>query len=174
MTALYRIGQGVRALVAFTQAVDYTLPEQILSPPLLAVFKQLQRVEQLHSIRVLEAVLAQEADTPHDLAVAALLHDIGKIRYPLTVYGKTVAVLVRKIKPLYRYGSQLDPQRAIWARPFIAAERHPVWSGDILREYNASERAVWLVEHHQDSAALYRSHPHYELLMRLKQADDSH
>lgn len=168
MTAIYRITQGVRALVAFTQAVDYTLPEKHLSPGLLSVFKQMQRNEQLHSVRVLQAVLAQEAETPHDLAVAALMHDSGKVHYPLSVYGKTVAVLGRKIAPLYRYASGRDPARAVWARPFIVAEHHATWSADILREYGASERAIWLVEHHQHNVAGLMDHPYAGLLWRLQ------
>ena len=174
MSALYRITQGVRAIVGFTQQVDYTLPEQVLTPGLLAAFKQLKRSEQLHSIRVLKAVMAQNPDTHHDLAVAALMHDSGKIRYPLSVYGKSIAVLARKLlPPLYRYGSERDPQTAIWARPFIVAAYHPMWSADILREDGASERATWLVEHHQENVAEWMEHPYAGLLARLQQADDT-
>lgn len=174
MGASYRIMQGVRALFAFTQTVDYTLPEHVLNPTLLAAFKQLKRGEQLHSIRVLEAVLHQQPDTPHDLQVAALMHDSGKTRWPLSVYGKTVAVLTRKFAPpLYRYASRQDPTRTVWARPCIVAVHHPAWSADILRQANATERAVWLVEHHQHNIAALMEHPHAGLLWRLQQADDS-
>lgn len=174
MTTLYRLRQGVRAIIGFAQEVDYTLPQQVLSPSLLAAFKQLKRSEQLHSIRVLKAVLAQETDTPHDLAVAALMHDSGKIRYPLSVYGKTVAVLARKLlPPLYRFGSEQDPQTATWSRPFVVAEYHPMWSADILRAADAPQRAIWLVEHHQEPVAEWMEHPYATLLWRLQQADDT-
>lgn len=174
MTALYRVTQGVRALVAFTQSVDYTLPECYLTDDLLAAFKQMKRSEQLHSIRVLKAVLDQEPTTPHDLAVAALMHDSGKARYPLSVYGKTAAHLARKLlPPLYHYGSEHDPRYARWARPFIVAKYHPLWSADILRRCYASERAVWLVEHHQEVVAGWMEHPYAGLLWRLQRADDT-
>jgi hypothetical protein len=174
MTPLYRMTQGVRALLAFTQDVDYTLPERYLSPGLLRVFRQMQRNEQLHSVRVLESVLAQQPETPHDLAVAALMHDSGKVRYPLSVYGKTVAVLVRRLFPvLYRYASERDPRRAVWARPCVVAVYHPMWGADILRQHDAPERAVWLVEHHQEVVAGWMDHPYAGLLWRLQQADDS-
>jgi hypothetical protein len=175
MTAIYRFTQGVRALVAFTQSVDYTLPQQYLSPELLAVFKQMKRGEQLHSIRVLRAVLNQQAETPDDLAVAALMHDCGKVRYPLSVYGKSIAVALRKmVPPLYYYGSECDPRRAIWARPFIVATHHPLWSGEILTQLNASERAIWLATHHQETVAQWMEHPYGGLLWRLQRADDMH
>jgi hypothetical protein len=170
---LYRVTQGVRALAAFTQTVDYTLPRQYLPPSLLVAFQQMKRSEQLHSIRVLKAVLKQEPETPHDLAVAALMHDSGKVRYPLSVYGKSLAVLTRMFVPrAYRYACARDPQQAVWARPCIVAERHPQWGADILRAQGASERAVWLVEHHQEVVAGWMHHPYAALLWRLQRADD--
>lgn len=174
MTAIYRITQGVRALVAFVQPIDYTLPERYLSPGLLAAFKQMKPGEQLHSIRVLRAILAQEPETPPELAVAALMHDCGKVRYPLSVYGKSVAVLARRLMPpLYRYGCTRDPVRAVWARPFIVAEQHPRWSAEILREHDAPDCAVWLAEHHAEVVAGWMDHPYAALLWRLQRADDT-
>lgn len=173
MSASYRLMQGVRALFAFTRDVDYTLVERVLTPAQVAAFKRMTHGEQLHSLRVLEAVLHQQPDTPHDLQVAALLHDCGKARWPLSVYGKSIAVLARKLAPpLYHYGSRRDPARAVWARPFIVAEQHPAWGAEILRETGGTTRAVWLVEHHQDNVAALMEHPHAGLLWRLQQADD--
>lgn len=174
MSVVYRLTQGVRALLAFTQEVDYTLPQRYLSPPLLAAFQQMKPNEQLHSIRVLKAVLAQQPHTPDDLAVAALMHDVGKIRCPLTVYGKTVAVAVRSLAPpLYNHASQRDLRRNRWARPFIVAEQHPRWSGEILQELGAPERTVWLACHHAEVVAGWMDHPYAGLLWRLQQADDA-
>ncbi len=174
MSFVYRMTQGVRALMAFTQQVDYTLPRQYLTPSMLAVFQQMKTNEQLHSIRVLKAVLDQQPTTPDDLAVAALMHDVGKIRCPLSVYGKTVAVLAKVLAPpLYRYGSTRDMQRDIWARPFIASAHHPRWGAEILRAVGGSERAVWLVAHHAEVVAGWMDHPHAGLLWRLQQADDT-
>ncbi|MEM6284089.1 MAG: hypothetical protein AAF787_17990 [Chloroflexota bacterium] len=175
MTAIYRFTQGVRALVAFTQSVDYTLPQRYLSDEMLAVFKQMTPGEQLHSIRVLRAILNQQASTPHDLAVAALMHDCGKVRYPLSVYGKSIAVVMRRaLPPLYHYGSERNPQRDVWARPFVVAAYHPLWSGETLRECGGSERATWLVTHHQESVTRWQHHPDCGLLWRLQKADDTH
>lgn len=174
MTALYRVTQGVRAIVGFAQTVNYALPERYLTSDMLAAFKQMKRSEQLHSIRVLKAVLDQEPTTPRDLAVAALMHDCGKARYPLSVYGKTVAYLTRKLAPpVYRYGSGRDPRRAVWARPLIVAAHHPTWGAAILQQCGASERAVWLVAHHQEVVAGWMAHPHAGLLWRLQRADDT-
>lgn len=174
MTTHYRIAQGVRALLAYAQTIDYTPAKRFLTPPLFDAFQQMSRSEQLHSLRVLRSVLAQDATTPDDLAIAALMHDCGKVCYPQGVFGKSLAVIVRRlIPPLYRYGSRQDPQRSVWARAFIVAEHHPAWGAAILAQLGASERAVWLVATHQDSVSQWMDHPHAALLWRLQRADDT-
>src|SRR5689334_17582658 len=133
MPVVYRLQQGLRALFAFSQPVDWTLAERYLSPKLLTLFRQMDRGEQLHSLGVLRIVLAQ-GDTPPDLAVAALLHDVGKSRYPIGVAQKTLAVLVRAIVPsAYMRWSKGSPLN-LWERPFVVYEQHPQWSAELLRE----------------------------------------
>lgn len=172
MAALQRIQQGVRALLSFTQEVDYALAAQYLDDAQLALFRQLDRSEQLHSLNVLLAVLAQQADTPHDLAVGALLHDIGKIRYRMAIWQRTAVVLLRKFSPsLYDSWSKLgtlDDFRA----PFAVYRYHPQWGAELLETSSIAPRALWLVRHHQENADQWRDHPHYRLLLRLQAADD--
>ena len=172
MAAVQRIRQGVRALLAFSQPVDDALAASYLSPGLLALFRQMRRSEQLHSLHVLRSVLAQ-GSTPDDLAVAALLHDAGKSRYPFPVWQKTLVVLVRAFAPaLFRRLSAGD-ERHFWARPFIISTRHPQWSAELAGAAGAAERAVWLIAHHADALDQWRDAPAFYLLKRLKQADDA-
>ena len=172
MTAAYRIRQGVRALFASARPVDDRLAAEHLPPPLLALFRQMRPGEQLHSLNVLRAVLAQDV-TPPALTTAALLHDVGKIRYPLAVWQKTVAVLVRAFLPaLFRRWSASDA-RYFWQRPFVVYVQHPAWSAEILAQAGASADAVWLAGHHADDAEQWRDHTLYILLKRLQAADDA-
>jgi hypothetical protein len=172
MTAAYRIRQGVRALIAFARPIDQALAVEYLSPPLLALFNRMRRAEQLHSLNVLRSVLEQ-GQTPPDLAVAALLHDVGKIRYPLAVWHKTVAVLVRTFLPsLFRRLSEGDP-RPFRRRAFVVYTRHPAWSGELIAQTGGSTDAVWLATHHADNAEKWRDHALYPLLKRLQMADDA-
>lgn len=172
MAASNRIRQGVRALLAFSQPVDFDLAASYLTDAQMDHFRQMSRTVQLHSLNVLRDILKQETRTPQDLAVAALLHDVGKARYHLAVWQKTLVVLVRKFAPnLYARWSAAETL-TYWRAPFVVAEYHPRWSAAVLRETGASERAIWLAEHHQDTAAQWREHPHYALLVRLQRADD--
>ena len=172
MTAVYRIRQGLRAVFAFSQPVEVPLAAEYLTPELMGLFQRMSRSEQLHSLNVLRAVLAQ-GSTPRDLAVAALLHDVGKSQYPLRTWQKTLAVLTRAISPgLFERWSQGNPAN-LWNRPFVVYVDHPTWSAQLIADAGASETAIWLVAHHQESADQWEDHPLVALLKRLQQADDS-
>ena len=172
MTITYRLRQGFKALLAFSQPVDVKLASRYLSPKLLALFQNMNRDEQLHSLNVLRDVLAQ-GTTPSELAVAALLHDVGKSCYPIRVWQKTLAVLVRTVWPdLYRRWSKGNPLN-LWQRPFVVYERHPQWGAEWVAEAGGSETAQWLVAHHADDSELWNDHPNFEMLRRLQEADDA-
>ncbi len=171
MAAAQRMRQGLRALFAFSQPLDLDLAAQYLSPPLLSLFRQMKRSEQLHSLNVLRTV-EEQGTVPHDLAVAALLHDVGKSRYPLHVWQKTIAVLIHAAWPgLFRRWSIGDPANPLY-RPFVVNVCHPNWSADMIAEAGASEDTVWLVRHHADHDSAIE--PKYtDWLRRLQQADDA-
>ncbi|MFN8529204.1 MAG: hypothetical protein U0670_11365 [Anaerolineae bacterium] len=174
MIWLHRFQQGLRALavMAFAPTIDDSQAALYLTPQQLADFRRLKPAEQMHSLRVLSAVLAQADPTPSALAAAALMHDVGKTRYPVSLFGKTLPVLVSVVSPtLVTRLSQGDPRRW-WVRPFATYRLHPQWSGDILTASHANPDAVWLAAHHADPAEEWHDHPLYPLLVRLQQADD--
>lgn len=166
MAARTRIQQGVRALVAFTRQVDYDLARQYLNDEQMALFKRMKRSEQLHSLNVLRHL----GNPTHDVAVAALLHDCGKILYPLAIWQKSLAVIIRKIAPAhYHRWSRKSPDHW-WYRPFVVAENHPQWGADLVSQTGASVQTVWLIAHHADKRCVL--HPYGNALRDLQRADD--
>ena len=172
MPAVYRLRQGFRSLFAFSQTVELSLAAQYLTPEMLTLFQRMRQSEQLHSLNVLRDVLAQ-GTTHTDLAAAALLHDVGKSRYPLGTWQKTLAVLVRSLSPgLFQRWSERNPANP-WYRPFVVYVKHAVWGAEMVAAAGASETTRWLVEHHQESSEQWDSHPLVAGLRRLQAADDA-
>ncbi|MFQ3566086.1 MAG: HD domain-containing protein [Aggregatilineales bacterium] len=167
-----RLRQGVRALLAFSQPVEADLAAAYLVPPLLHLFSAMRRSEQLHSLNVLRAVLAQ-GETPPELAIAALLHDVGKSRYPLALWQKTVPVIVRALSPAMQAKLSNGDPSVLWRRPFVVYAHHPAWSAELAASAGAPADAVWLIEHHQQDDALWHGHRLHHLLKRLQAADDA-
>ena len=174
MTAkIQRVQQGIRALLAFATPLDLNLAQEYLSQAEFNAFQQMSRAEQLHSLNVLRDVLAQSDTTPHALAVVALLHDVGKSRYHLAVWQKTIAVLIKAFIP--KLSSYLSHNESLnfFRAPFTVRKYHAQWSGEILSACQSDPIAIWLAEHHQEPADLHKDHPNYVLLCRLQEADDS-
>ena len=170
---LIRLRQGVRALFAFARPVDDQLAGRFLSPDQFAAFKRLRRGEQLHSLNVLRTVLAQSDNTPPDLALASLMHDVGKTRYPSRLWQKIMTVAVRELAPSTFDRLSKGDLRRWWSRPFVVYVEHPAWSAEILAQTGASEGAIWLVAHHADPAEQWHDHEMFPLLQRLQAADDT-
>jgi hypothetical protein len=73
---------------------------------------------------------------------------------------------------LFKWLSRGDPAR-FWLRPFVVKAQHPAWSAEMLTAAGASDTTVWLAAHHQEDASQWATHPYYDLLQRLQQADDA-
>ena len=178
MGAKYRFKQGVRALTAFRHTPDVQMAAQFLSQSQLALFRSLPRMEQRHALNVLTDALAQpipseDSRALDDLAVAALLHDCGKLRYPVRVWQKTLPVVIHKLSPrLFNRMAAQDAKNLFW-RGFVVKAHHPAWGAQLASEAGVTERTLWLITHHQDAHGQWDAHPHAALLRALQTADDA-
>ena len=123
----------------------------VLSPAERALFDRLSFADQWHSVRVLGDLRGAGYNDP-DLLAAALLHDVGKTRYRLTAWDRTVIVV----------GAALWPGRAArwgagpvdsWRRPFVVRAQHPAWGADMAAASGAAAAVVDLIRRHAEQPA---------------------
>jgi len=179
----YRVRQFFETLFAHPTPADLELVRETLTPAQAALFRQLQPSEQAHAVRVLRAVQetcqANGMEPPADLLAAALLHDLGKTRYPLRIWERVMIVLGKAILPTFaaRWGREdsTRPPRG-WARPFVIAAHHPGWGANMAAEQGTAPRAVALIRRHQDPLPPHRlsenSNEEDRLLAILQAVDD--
>jgi hypothetical protein len=146
----YRARQFFLALWARLKPERLELARQLLTPAQFELFQRLQPSEMVHALSVCQH-LRDQGYHNHDLLVAALLHDIGKARYPLHLWERVVVVLGSRFFP-HQAAHWGDGPPQGWRRPFVIAARHPAWGEEMAAEVGASPLSLALIRHHQDTA----------------------
>lgn len=125
------------------------MAREVLTPSLMALFLRMDPGEQAHSLSVYQK-LKREGEIHDSLQVAALLHDVGKSRYPLRIWERVLIVLMKAFLPavVHSWG-QGEPTG--WRRPFAVAEQHPKWGAQMAAEAGASPLVVSIIRRHQDN-----------------------
>lgn len=144
----YRLEQLARSLRSRPDPAFLAQASRLLTPAQLLLFRSMKPADQAHGIRVLKT-LQQQGETDPGLLAAALLHDVGKTRYPLRVWERALIVICQSFLPerATRWG-QAEP--AGWQRPFVIAAQHPQWGADMVAEIGGSPGLVELIKRHQD------------------------
>ncbi len=141
----------------------------LLSEPELALFGRYAYADQWHALRVLR--MLRDAGYNHpDLLAAALLHDVGKTRYPLSVWDRIFIVVGQALfgRRCERWGRDL-PQG--WRRPFVVRAQHPAWGADMASAAGSRPGVVALIRRHQDKLPDVVGEE-VSLLRQLQWADD--
>jgi len=167
----YRIRQFWNALTAPRRRVETEMLLPHLPPSQIVLFRQMQPSEQTHAYQILERLKAAGQTDP-DLLAAALLHDIGKVLYPLSILERVVVVLGKRFfgRSAKRW-SEGTPNRL--RRPFVVAAHHPGWGADLAEKAGAPSRTVDLIRRHQDPISTNPGSHTERLLAALQEADDA-
>jgi putative nucleotidyltransferase with HDIG domain len=168
--AWYRARQFWHALTAKPALQDLQQARQTLSPAGMTLFLQMQDSEQAHSLWVFQQLRSQN-QMDNDLLTAALLHDVGKSRYPLRSWERVVIVLARTFLPRQvEHWGRAAPSG--WKRTFAIAEQHPAWGAEMALQAGVSRRAAELIRRHQEEQQQPPVLHEDELLYQLKLLDD--
>ena len=141
-----------------------------LKPAQLILFRKLQPSEQVHAYKVFKSLEAA-GQTDQDLLVAALLHDVGKTLYPLSIFDQVIFILgnqlfqgkVQRWSEGPAYGLHL---------PFVVAVHHPEWGADLASQAGSTPRSVELIRFHHEKALASLRSPFGIQLAALQTATD--
>lgn len=172
---LYRLKQGVLALMAPVRRVDLGEAAEVLSPSLLALFMRMRKSEQLHCLRVMRRLRKRGHDNQH-LLTAALLHDVGKSRCSFGFFARAWVVVGSRLFPrrARRWGELDGAKRGHVSklrRPFIVKQQHSTWSAEDMLAAGASPMAVALACRHDEPLDGKPSCEEDRLLVLLQEAD---
>ena len=143
----YRIWQFWQSLSASQDENEWQQVDGILSSAELILFKQLPIPDRNHSLRVLKN-LAADGETDPALLKAALLHDLGKIKFPLRLWERVFAVLAMGIFPeVHLKWGEGDPTGL--KRALVIIKQHPHWGADLAAEAGSDWKTVWLIRNHE-------------------------
>ena len=167
----YRLQQFKLALWPPSQAVETEQIRAYLTPPQLALFRRLQKSEQWHAMTVLLKLL-ETGQKNADLLPAALLHDIGKIHYPLSIWERVIIVMVKRTAPglVSRWGQE-RPQGLV--KPFVVACHHSEWGAELAARTGASKLTTELILRHEERVDETSTSRTDRFLCLLQQADNS-
>ncbi len=159
MRILYRVRQFWHTLSPKIDPQVLEQAYQYLAPPQIELFDRLLPSEKKHAVIMLNKLLSEGDDQP-DLLVASLLHDIGKLQYPLHPLERTIIVVGKVILPrkAQRWGAIPAggwENLPAWRKAFIVAEHHPEWGAEAARQAGASPLTVELIRSHHNPPPRY-------------------
>lgn len=173
--AAYRVRQFWHALTARPDVDQLDFAAQILMPPLFELFQTMQFSEQAHAVKV-GLLLKEQGYQELDLLAAALLHDVGKARYPLRLWERVWIVLGQRFAPGFVSHLMREAvdggKTGAFHRAFLIAEQHPAWGAEIAAQCGASPLVVTLIRRHQDQKLDDLPEDTIRLLSALQAADN--
>ena len=143
----YRIWQFWQSLKGAPREEDQDRACEILSSEELNLFRQLLAADQNHSLRVMRSLKSKGESDP-DLLKAALLHDLGKMKYPLRRWERVFAVLAMEFFPgkVQTWGKK-NPTGIF--RPLVVLQQHPQWGAELAEAVDSSTRTIWFIHNHE-------------------------
>ena len=141
----------------------------VLTPPQQKLFTQFDKSDQQHSFRVMQQ-LTENGQSHPDLLTAALLHDVGKTKFSVSIWERSLVVLVSLIFPnkLVEWGSG---EGMGWKRPFAIKIQHPEWSAAMVEAIGGTQLTIALIRRHQIELVKIQTEED-QLLQQLQWADD--
>ena len=166
----YRSRQFWNALLSPSKRVTNEALLPHLNSAQIVLFRRMQPAEQVHAYQIFKRLETAGQTTP-DLLIAALLHDVGKILVPLSIFDRIVIVLGKRLfRGAARRWAEGTPHG--FRLPFVVAEHHAEWGADLASQAGATSLTVELIRRHHDPAQPHPDSSSEILLAALQAADN--
>jgi hypothetical protein len=173
---LYRVRQFWRTITANNDPPELERALSLLNPEQAGLFLRLQTGEKNHAMAMLRTLTRQGEKHP-DLLVAALLHDVGKVNYPMNPLERALVVLLRAFLPrqaqqwgeVPRAGWESTPS---WRKPFVLAAQHSQWGAQLAEKSGVRPLTEALIRLHERRHAAELGNIENDLLNKLWMADN--
>lgn len=170
----YRIRQFTNGLTAQVDAAELRAIQELLPPDGLALFQRMPVDAQRHSLNV-QYTLQSSGHADVDLAVAALLHDVGKVAAAgvrINLWLRGPLVLLEALAPAWldRLASA-NPAHG-WRYALHVHITHPAIGAAWADQAGCTEISCWLIAQHQNKHATTQDTRLLELLHALQWADN--
>ena len=167
----YRIRQFRQAVIRSGKVIATERLKPYLNPSQIVLFRRMQPCEQAHAVEVLDQLRAAGHNEP-ELMTAALLHDVGKILSPLSLFERVLIVLGQALFPRTVERLSRGEARGL-GHAFVVAAQHAQWGADLAAQTGAPAGTVELIGRHQQRLTTPPASPSDHLLAALQSADDS-
>jgi len=130
----------------------------------------MQPSEQAHAYALFNR-LKTSGQTNAELLTAALLHDVGKVLYPMSTFQRVLVVMGKRFcrEAAQRWAEGAPRGLRL---PFVVSARHAGWGADLASKAGATNLTVELIRRH-DEVRLSNPDSHTErMLAALQAADD--
>ncbi len=145
---IYRVAQFIAAVTAKMTEDDISYVKGLLNEKEQALFFQLRIYEQAHCLKVARNMDAQSSNfnikERWELSRIALLHDIGKIKYPLNPIEKSIIVVLNKL-------TKGKIKKVTWLKMVKCYYTHAQIGAELLKEIGTYDAAfIEAIRSHHD------------------------
>jgi len=141
---------------------DVSFIRQYLNKQEQILFYRMQNIDQRHALDTsfkLKELIGRRMKLNQDkLYMAALLHDVGKVAYPISLGSRVTSTITFKLFKSFSNwladkGVNGKKPKGWLIRSLYLHKYHPQLGAELVRELKVDENVAYLIEHHHDELA---------------------